>query len=467
MFGPKELDSRNTSNPNLQEIQESAERTYGESNSFYRKEELYLKDIERRIMTGDLSSEKDIYDECHAIASDLAKCCEMYLKALYIYEHNIPGHQIDDLWEKLKNSEFKTDEKGNLFYITTAGEMTFVKYDDSGNPIQDSNGKIVYFDKNNNVYNENNRGSKIKRNGHQLDRLIELLSQESRMLLETRMLTIPMEFTEKNHSISIMDVLLEKGLLSQENHISSEQYTGWIGQHKKTFEEARYSGQKKYDVNVEFLYHLATQIKAVVQYKMDPKNNQKFTITDEELSHLPKEIQQMASFHSYLMSEDLIKLIANNEEIKNKIILLFSNKYVLPPKNISPLDFYNMIKLMDDKEIICVSYLCYMIQNYDKLNSGVINKQQEQGTKRAFEIAGIFNSIGIAPNKVVGFFVQIKEVFGRKISIGDESIFKLLTLLRNEIVHQNYYINNKYYLESKSNYKLDSINNINNNKFKL
>ena len=45
MFGPKELDLRNTYNPNLQEIQESAERTYGEANSFYRKEELYLKDV--------------------------------------------------------------------------------------------------------------------------------------------------------------------------------------------------------------------------------------------------------------------------------------------------------------------------------------------------------------------------------------------------------------------------------------
>lgn len=30
MFGPKELDSRNTYNPNLQEIQESAERTLKE-----------------------------------------------------------------------------------------------------------------------------------------------------------------------------------------------------------------------------------------------------------------------------------------------------------------------------------------------------------------------------------------------------------------------------------------------------
>ena len=67
--------------------------------------------------------------------------------------------------------------------------------------------------------------------------------------------------------------------------------------------------------------------------------------------------------------------------------------------------------------------------------------------------------------------LQIKEVFGKKITIGNESISKLLTLLKSEIDQQNAYINNIYYLKSKSNYKLDSINNIDfinyNNKFKL
>ena len=239
MFGPKELDLRNTYNPNLNDIQESAERTYGEANSFFRKEELYMKDIETRIVLGELSSEKDIYDECHAIASDLAKCCEMYLKALYIFENNIPGNQIDLIWNKLKNSEYKSDDKGNLIYKTSNGTITYAKYDDNGNLILDDNGKIIYVDDNGNIYNENNRGSKIKRNGHQLDRLIELLSSESRLLLETRMLTIPMGTTEKNSSVSILDLLQKKGIISTDQKITTEQYSGWLEQHKKTFEEAR------------------------------------------------------------------------------------------------------------------------------------------------------------------------------------------------------------------------------------
>lgn len=449
MFGPKELDLKNIYNPDLQNIQESAERTYGEANSFYRKEELYLKDIENRILSGKLSSEKDIYDESHAIASDLAKCCEMYLKALYIYEHNVPGNQIDELWEKLKNSEFKTDEKGNLIYITPKGEITFIKYDENGNPIKDANDKIIYFDKNNNIYNENNRGAKIKRNGHQLDRLIELLSPESSLLLETRMLTIPMEVTEKNKTVSILDVLLEKGVLEQENQISSEQYVGWIEQHKKTFEEARYSGQKKYEVNVEFLYHLATQIKAVVQYRMNPNRNQKFTVTDKELAQLPPEIKQMVSFHSHFMSERLIKLIANNEEIKNKIILVFSNPYVLPPKDVSALDFYKMIVLMDNKEITYLSYLCYIVQIYDQIPFALIKEAKDEKVIKMFEIAGMFNSLNITPNKITGFFVQLKETLGEKFSIGNKSISTLIWALKNRYTSKNYYNN---VLNNKINY---------------
>lgn len=443
MFGPRELDLRNVYNPNLRDIKESAERTYGEANSFYRKDELYLKDIEMRILSGELSSEKDIYDECNAIASDLAKCCEMYLKALYIFEHNTAGIQVETIWEKLKNSEFRTDENGNLIYVTSVGIITFAKYDENGNPIKDSSGKIIYFDNMGNTYNENNRGSKIKRNGHQLDRLIELLSPESRLLLETRMLTIPMSSTEKNPSVSILDILLEKGKISLEQQISSEQYMGWINQHKKTFEEARYGGQKHYDVNVEFLYHLATQIKAVAQYKIDPSKNQKFTITKEEIEKLPDEIKQLASFHFHLLSEELVKLIASNDEIKNKVINLFSSQYSLPTENITSQDFYNIIRMMNGEEITYISHLCYIIQNYDILNEGVSSQDDE--TKKAFEIAGILKAIGINSNNAIGIFIQIKEVLGEQETIGNESIGMLLTALGIEKNNNYKYINNSYY----------------------
>ena len=432
MFGPKELDLMNVYNPDLQNIRESAERTYGEANSFYRKEDLYLKDIGNRILSGELSSERDIYDECHAIASDLAKCCEMYLKALYIYEHNIPGYKIDDLWEKLKNSVFKMDEKGNLVYKTSSGEITFIKYDEQGDPIKDADGKIIYFDKNDNIYNENNRGSKIKINGHQLDRLIELLSAESRLLLETRMQTIPMGTTEENGSISFLDILLEKGVLLREKYISSEQYVGWLEQHKRTFEEARYSGQKKYDVNLEFLYHLTTQIKAVVQYRMDPRNEQKFTVTDKELAQVPSEIKEKVSSYSQLLSEDLIKLIANDEEIKNKFVNLFSGPFIMAYKNVSAFNFFNVIKLFDDEEIMCLSIICCVIINYDIINKETFSEISDIA-KKSTEIAGIFKSNNVSLNYVVDLFLQIKDIRGKGLYLEDNDIIILLMVLKNVI----------------------------------
>lgn len=441
MFGTKELDLRNVYNPDLQDIQESAERTYGEANSFYRKEEVYLKDIEARILSGELLSEKDIYDECHAIASDLAKCCEMYLKALYIYEHNIPGNQIDNLWERLKKSEFQEDEKGNLIYKTSTGKITFVKYDEQGNPIKDSNGKILYFDNEGNTYTENNRGSKIKRNGHQLDRLIELLSPDSRLLLETRMLTIPMESTEKNHSVSLLDVLIKKGVISQEYQISSEQYEGWIEQHKKTFEEARYSGQKQYDISVEFLYHLATQIKAVAQYKIQPKNNQIFTLTDEEISKLSPETKELVLSRPYLMSENLIRLIDDNPSIKEKIIMLLSENYLSKiPEDVSPFDFCDMLRIMNAEEIKYVISLIYLTQNYDKFKHKLYDSTTHPELKETIETAEIFRSIGIIPSKIMGFLVQLKEMNEKDITICNKQIigFLKIKLIANKMEPQIY-----------------------------
>lgn len=453
MFGPKELDQRNVYNPNLQDIAESSERTYGEANSFYRKEELYLKDVERRILSGELVDEKEIYDECHAIASDLAKCCEMYLKALYIYENNTPGNNIDALWDKLKNSEFMCDEHGYLIYETSRGEITFVRYDNDGNPIKDSNGKLIYYDKNGNVYNENSRGSKIKRNGHQLDRLIELLSQESRLMLEMRMLTIPMESTENNSSVSFVDVLLKKGVITQDKQMSSEQYNGWIDKHKKTFEESRYSGQKQYDINVEFLYHLATQIKAVAQYNIDPKNNQKFTIPEEDYKKLPIEIQKLASSHSNLMTENLLTLLINNEEARKKFSSYFSQKYYIPI-DIKSKDFCRMFELMDEKEILYTSYLCYVVHNRDKINSSYINDIV------MYDLATMSEMMNWSSGKIISFLVYIKDTF--KVKIGGNNFVCIINYLKDYSVGgSDGGINiNKYIYNDKNTY-LGNIDNIN------
>ncbi len=97
-----------------------------------------------------------------------------------------------------------------------------------------------------------------------------------------------------------------------------------------------------------------------------------------------------------------------------------------------------------------------MIQNYDKLNSSIVREQQSKETNKAIEIVGMLNKIGVAPSKVIGFFVQIKETFGKSIHIGNDSIGKLLKILRNKIAHDDYYAG-KYYI-NKFNYESNKIN---------
>lgn len=483
MFGPRELDAKNNYKPNLDDINESARRTYGEANSFFRKEKIYLEAIEKQLTTGELSSEEQIYDECHAIASDLAKCCEMYLKALFLYEHKDGSLNCKELWSILgaKMKEDKTkddgrvrDKNGNVVYYQTTKDSNgyeiplrhsdgtiiyvYAKVDSSGTLVKDSNGNQIYVDKLGNEYDEIKKGKAVKTNGHALDRLVDLMLPESRLLLETRLLTIPMGTTEKNGFVSILDKLQESGLLSSTEHISQEQFLGWLDQHKKTFEESRFSGQKEYDVSVEFMYHLATQIRAVVQYEMDPKKNQQFTITKADLLKLPPEIRQLASFNSKLISEELIKLIISDENIKNKIIRLLSQQYILP-NGISQKNFYDMIELFNIDEIKYVSCLCYMAKNYNQLILSGMNDDMHN-FKNALKIASLFNVIKLSSNKIVGLCVQIKSILG--INIGSKTFY----LLFEKLIELYKYYKDEIY---RKNYRIDNFdeNLINDTKFKF
>lgn len=372
MIDAHSIDMRNTYQPDLTDIEESAKRTYGEAKCFFRKEELYLNDIQRRLETGELRLVEDIYDEVHASASGLAECCEMYLKALYIYENKNSNLSIEDIWNKLKTPEYKTDENGRLIYRTSNGIITYPKYDSNNNVMLDSNGNEIYTDDQNNIYNPNNRGSKIKMNGHDLDRLIKLLSDESQMLLEVRICTIPMEktSTKSNKVVSIIDILRDKKIISLSNKMTETNYYSWVETHRKAFEEARYSGQIDSDVNIEFLYHLATQLKAVVQYKMKPTQEQIFNVTDEELKSLPKEIQELFEFDKKLVSQDLIKLVANNESVKSKLVYLISNDYIKYLTGVKASNFYNLLNQFELNELMYVIHLC---KNFGTYKNSLLN----------------------------------------------------------------------------------------------
>jgi len=482
LLGLRDIDLMGNYNPKVDDIQESAEITYESANSFFDSNEANLQRIVRLIKTGELSSPKEIYAKKQTAVSMLAECCEMYLKALFLYENRNSGKTCKELWEileaKMKEEKKRKDKNGNtIYYLVDDNDhetplkhpdgtiiYTYAKVDSTGAIINDDDGNPIYVDKLGKEYKYNKRGKAVVTNGHALDRLVELLSSESRLLLETRMLTIPMNTTEKNGTVSILDVLQNKGLLSTTEHISQDQFAGWLDQHKKSFEEARYPGQRKYDTSIEFMYHLQTQIRAVAQYRMTPKDNQKFTVTDEELAKLPPEIRQLASFHSSFLSEELIKLIASDDNVKQKIIDLFSQQYILP-SDISANEFYNLIKTMKTKEILYISYICYLIKNYFNLDFSNFEKNDEENkdTYQAMKIAGILKEIKFTPSQFVGFCIQLKSSFN--VPINSNTLTKLFEILKAKLGYDPYEIAKNEYIDF---YKKDKemLKYYNNYKFK-
>lgn len=483
MFGLRELDLMDTYNPNFDDIRESAEITYETANNFFSSNELNVKEIVRQISTGEVSSPIKIYAKKRAAVSMLAECCEMYLKALFLYEHRSGSLTCKELWSileaKIKEDKSRDDARvrdknGNIVYYQTASDnetplhhpdgtikYVYAKVDSSGNLEKNADGNQIYVDKLGNEYDENRKGKAVKTNGHALDRLIELLSPESRLMLETRLFTIPMDTTEKNRNVSIIDILQRKGLVSSNEHISRDQYDGWLDQHKRAFEEARYPGEKRTLINIEFMYHLENQIRAVVQYMMNPKKTQKFTITDEEFGRLAPEIKQLASINANLLSAPLIKLIAEDETIKSKVFNIFSQNYILP-NDISQINFYYIIKLMSSNEIECVSYLCWLMKNINQLDDKYIKNNNQIDKLKAYKLVQSFKRFNINSRQIVEYCIEIKRIFKNMIEIGSDNFYDLLSAIMHEMANVDlaYNMDNiKIFKESKKALK-DSENDI-------
>ena len=198
MNGARMLDRMNTFKPDLRDVLVSAETTLNTGDEYYSAAVEKIKKFEEDINSDKEYSGEDIYNKSHSVVTLLAFACESYLKALYIFENKTPESVVDSLWQTFKRSDYEIDSHGNRLYITERGIKTFPRYDDKGEPFKDENGKVIYYDLNGNVYNDNNRGRALKLDGHYLNRLIYLLPEDLRMSLEMRMTIIPMDKTEKN-----------------------------------------------------------------------------------------------------------------------------------------------------------------------------------------------------------------------------------------------------------------------------
>ena len=454
MFNLREIDKMNTYKPNLDDKEESYKRTYGEANQFYKEILLYLNDLGNKVQGYNV---KEIYDSCSAAASDLAKCCEMYLKALYIFENKVDSKSVNDIWNTLKNSSFKVDKNGNpIYFLEEDGieKYIYVKVKENGEKERDIDGKNIYVDDKGKRYSEGKQGKKIKMNGHQLDRLIDILSNDTKLLLEMRMCTIPIENTELYNDISMLDLLKLCGIVVSKTRMHKTEYLNWVLKHKKTFEEARYSGQNVSNVNLEFLFHLATQIKSVAQFKINPTNKQDFNITfngdllikngvikignilqklqknitstlkydiakkvtniditSEEFNSMPKELQELFSFDSSLISKELIESLKNKDVLKKiSFINMCNEKKELQKINNST--FYNLISNCDLDEIKYLLKLYYSVNDIYYFH----NNSNTEDSKYVKNIVDFFNMTAFSFDNIINYSVFIKNKYNLKIN---------------------------------------------------
>ena len=456
MLNLREIDIKNTYNPNLDDKRESYKRTYGEANEFYDEIVLYLNNLSTKI--NNLIPEQ-IYDSCSAVASDLAKCCEMYLKALYIYENRLNYISVKDIWNVLKNSSFKVDKNGNpIYFLEEDGtrKYTYIKVDNNGNKETDLSSNNIYVDDNGNIYKEGKQGRKIKMNGHQLDRLIDILSNDTKMLLEMRMCTIPMENTELYNQVSLFDVLKICNIIFPRRKMYQTEYLDWVDKHKKTFEEARYSGQNVSNVNLEFLFHLTTQIKSVAQFKISPTNTQDFdigvdgdllikqgkfdirkilvklqqdvsnslkyekvkevtynTLSEDKFKSISNELQKFFSFDLKLLSDELIELVKNDKDVEDKISFINMHHCKSILREVSNSTFYNLVKSCDIKEIDYILKLCYDVNRIyypSKIDDNVANDEYIKN------IVSFFRIFAFSIDDIINYSIFIKNKYNFEIS---------------------------------------------------
>lgn len=425
-----ELSKKNTYQPDLSNSQESCERTYRQAIRKLDKNMTYYNGV-------DLSnlSQEEIYDICNEAAADLALCCELFLKAIYIHEHGIKGENIDTMWENLSRPNVK-DANGNKMYINN-GVIAYIQVDSNGQKILDANGQVTLADIDGNPISFNAKGNVIKKNGHDLEYLItSVISPEARLLLEIIMTTNLMEETEKHKRVDLVDILASKGALEETKKISENQYKGWLGQHAQTFIDSRYAGQKYHNIEVAFLYHLAIQCKALAQYIIEPNKKQQVQLTNQELQNIPDIIKKMSSKYKRLISEGLIKLTIENEKMRKKLEAIFDSGIVGLFVQIKSQYFLAIIQHFSMDEIV---FVCKFIASY----------YQNLSNKK---FAYYFSKTKLNPNEFINICIYLKQA---KYTINEELFNTLFAVL-------NY--NKKMYLD-KIDSKIDEIL-INNNKYK-
>jgi hypothetical protein len=163
------------------------------------------------------------------------------------------------------------------------------------------------------------------------------------------------------------------------------------------------------------MYHLATQIKAVTQYRLAPSENQMFTFTEEELKAQPEEIKLLAKENPRLISKKLVSAMVNDGNIKEKFRVLMSRKYKMDLKLIGPGAFYCMLEKCTAKEIEDISLIGHL-RAYDG-PSDLLKRGQDKTIKSVRDFLDCLDKLDIDMDTLVMYYLDLKKLGYEEVSI--------------------------------------------------
>lgn len=412
-----ELSKKNNYQPDLTNPQESCERTYRQAIDKLEKNMNYINGIDVLKLTPEKT-----YDICNEVAADLALCCELFLKAIYIYEHNLNGEDINTIWENISTTREIRDINGNKIYVSENGTISYIQVDSEKRIIYDAENNPKLADKDGNPIEYKSKGKVVKKNGHDLDYLItSVISLESRVLLEIMITANLIEETEQHKRVDLIDILASRGILQENKKIPNCQYKSWLEQHAQTFIDSRYAGQNYHQIEVAFLYHLATQCRALAEYRIEPSKQQQVELTEDEIEKMPEVIKKLALNNKNLFSQGLTKLTIEDEEKRKKLEILVDNGIINAFSQVQAPYFQGIIQYFEMEEI---TFICKIL----------ITKYQKEDEKHNQTMIVKLLS-GLNPNEFIKICIYLKQRTNHPIN---EKLFEDMLGSEQYDIYNNY-----------------------------
>jgi hypothetical protein len=350
--------------------------TYLEGISMFGAADNYLHESVRDMKAKILVDEQQIYAVGASICQEYGEAAEMLLKAVYIKEHE--NENVDEVWEFLKNKQEERDSYGDLLYIREDNVVTHIKRDENGNSLLDKKGNPIYEDDIGNIYKFNEKGRKFIRNGHQLDRLIDLLSDESQSIIRA-MITSNYGRDNTYSYVTPNDILKSKELVTYKKNLSDIKYESLLNEHKKIFEEGRYCGQNFVNYNVKFMHELTNNIIKAAQHILFGNMLYKFpNFTDDMHRKIPPYIKTILKVNPGMLTEDDCVKIINDPLFDEKCRNIISGLPYTTLVNFTSHTFSMLLNNFDNEEL---SYLLDVInivetQIYTRQRVGLLKRME-------------------------------------------------------------------------------------------